>query len=122
MKNDSIITKIKILIISILVLSGMIVVFFIDKELEWGPLKIVSCVIFSIYAFFFIPMIKYIINWFKTLSLEESIYAGYKIGYYGIIGLILMDPIIGIMYYFNKSFKKNKNNGGSTIMVGWYIV
>ena len=56
---------------------------------------------------FFSPMIKYIINWFKTAALEESVYVGYKIGYYGIVGLILIDPIVGVMYYLNIYFHKN---------------
>ncbi len=67
-------------------------------------------------------MIKYICNWFKTLSMDESFMAEYKIGYYRIIGLILIDPIIGIMYYFNKRFRKNKNHNGSfNVMVGSYL-
>lgn len=122
LSNDSIKTKIIILIISIIYVLFVIFLYFIDKELKWSNIKIISCIIFSIYAFFAPPMIKYICNWFKTLSMEESFYAGYKIGYYGIIGLILMDPIIGIMYYFNKKFIKNKNgNGRFIVMVGWYL-
>ena len=66
-------------------------------------------------------MIKYIFNWFKTAALEESVYVGYKIGYYGIVGLVLIDPIVGVMYYLNKYFHKNNRNGNNIIMVGFYI-
>ena len=121
MKNDSLSTKIKVLIVSIILVVGVIIVYFIDKEQRWGIEKIISCVLLSIYAFFFLPMIKYIINWFKTASLEESVYVGYKIGYYGIVGLILIDPIVGVMYYLNKYFHKNNKNGNNIIMVGFYI-
>lgn len=122
MSYDSIYTKIKVLIISIIFVVAVIFVFFLDTELEWSFAKILYCVIFSIFAFFFPPMVKYIINWFKTLSLEESFYAGYKIGYYGIIGLVLIDPIVGIMYYFNKVFKSSGRGNTSLIIVGFYIV
>ena len=121
MKNDSLSTKIKVLIVSIILVAGVIIVYFIDKEQRWGIEKIISCVLLSIYAFFFSPMLKYIINWFKTASLEESVYVGYKIGYYGIVGLILIDPIVGVMYYLNKYFHKNNRNGNNIIMVGFYI-
>ena len=106
---------------SIILVVGVIILYFIDKEQRWGIEKIISCVLLSIYAFFFSPMIKYIINWFKTASLEESVYVGYKIGYYGIVGLILIDPIVGVMYYLNKYFHKNNRNGNNIIMVGFYI-
>ena len=122
MENDSLITKIQILIGSIILVILVVGAFIIDKEVSWGLEKIISCIIVSIYAFFFIPMLKYIINWFKTLSIEEAFYAGYRIGYYGLIGLIIIDPIVGLMYYFNKRFKKNKNNGNNIIIVGWYLV
>lgn len=122
MKYDSFSTKIKVLVISILFVGVIIMAFFYDKELAWGLEKIVSCVILSIFSFFFPPMIKYIINWFKALSVEESFYAGYRIGYYGIIGLVLIDPVIGVMYYFNKRLKKNNVDGGNIILVGWYII
>ena len=121
MKNDSLSTKIKVLIVSIILVAGVIIVYFIDKEQSWGIEKIISCVLLSIYAFFFSPMIKYIINWFKTATLEESVYVGYKIGYYGIVVLILIDPIVGVMYYLNKYFHKNNRNGNNIIMVGFYI-
>ena len=119
--NDTLSTKIKVLIISIILVVGVIVAYFINKEQPWGIEKIISCIIISIYAFFFSPMIKYIINWFRVATLEESFYAGYKIGYHGIIGLILIDPIVGIMYYFDKRFHKNSGNGNNVIIVGFYI-
>ena len=122
MSNDSIITRIKILIMSFLLTGIIILLYFLNKELEWSAFKIVSCVIASVYAFFLIPTIKYIINWFRTLSIDEAFYAGFKIGYYGIALLIILDPIIGIMYYFNKKFKHNSNNGNSIVIVGWYIM
>ena len=121
MKNDSLSTKIKILIVSIILVAGVIIVYSIDKEQRWGIEKIISCVLLSIFAFFFSPMIKYIINWLKTATLEESVYVGYKIGYYGIVVLILIDPIVGVMYYLNKYFHKNNRNGNNIIMVGFYI-
>lgn len=123
MENDSLSTKIKVLIVSIILVAVVIIVYSMDIEQSWGIEKIISCVLLSFYSFFFSPMIKYIFNWFKTASLEESVYVGYKIGYYGIIGLILIDPIVGVMYYLNKYFHKNNSNrnGNNIIMVGFYI-
>ena len=120
MTNDSLFTKIKIFVLSILFTGVIILLYFLDKELEWNVLKIVSCVIVSVYAFFLAPTIKYIINWFKSLSAEEVYYAGFKIGYYGIALLILIDPVIGIMYFCNKKFKHN--GGNKIIIIGWYIM
>ena len=74
----------------------------------------------SIFGVFFSSTIKYIFNWFRNCSVEESIYAGYQIGYYGIVGIILVDPIIGIMYFFNKKLIKH-DGSGNIVMVGWYI-
>lgn len=122
MKMDTLGTKMKVLCTSILLVSFVIVMYFLDKELEWGFEKIISCILISVYAFFLPPTIKYIINWFSTLSMEESFYAGFEIGYYGIIELILIDPFVGMMYYFNKRFTKNSNGGNNIIMVGWYLV
>lgn len=122
MKNDSLITKLKVLIISAVLVTLIVYLYFMDKEEVWNIERIITCVVTSVFIFFFPPMIKYIINWFKTLSVEESVYAGYKLGYYGIGFLILIDPIVGIMYYFNKRFKKNINGGSNIIIVGFYIM
>lgn len=122
MKNDSLITKLKVLIISAVLVTLIVYLYFMDKEEVWDIERIITCVVTSIFTFFFPPMVKYIINWFKTLSVEESVYAGYKLGYYGIGFLILIDPIVGIMYYFNKRFKKNINGGSNIIIVGFYIM
>ena len=122
MKNDSLITKLKVLIISAVLVTLIVYLYFMDKEEVWDIERIITCVVTSVFIFFFPPMVKYIINWFKTLSVEESVYAGYKLGYYGIGFLILIDPIVGIMYYFNKRFKKNINGGSNIIIVGFYIM
>jgi Ca2+/Na+ antiporter len=53
MKNDSLSTKIKVLIVSIILVAGVIIVYSIDKEQSWGIEKIISCVLLSFYAFFF---------------------------------------------------------------------
>ena len=34
---------------------------------------------------------------------------------------VLIDPIVGVMYYLNKYFHKNNRNGNNVIMVGFYI-
>ena len=123
MENDSIKEKLRIFFASIILVVGVIILFITNKELEWGYIKIISCIIACIYVFFLIPMIKYIINWVKTLSFQEAFYAGYKIGYYGIIILVIIDPVVGIMYYFNKKLKMNKNGmWKNIIIVGWYRV
>ena len=122
MKNDSLITKLKVLIISAVLVTLIVYLYFMDKEEVWDIERIITCVVTSVFTLFFPPMVKYIINWFKTLSVEESVYAGYKLGYYGIGFLILIDPIVGIMYYFNKRFKKNINGGSNIIIVGFYIM
>ena len=122
MKNDSLITKLKVLIISAVLVTLIVYLYFMDKEEVWDIERIITCVVTSVFTFFFPPMVKYTINWFKTLSVEESVYAGYKLGYYGIGFLILIDPIVGIMYYFNKRFKKNINGGSNIIIVGFYIM
>ena len=122
MKNDSLITKLKVLIISAVLVTLIVYLYFMDREEVWDIERIITCVVTSVFTFFFPPMVKYTINWFKTLSVEESVYAGYKLGYYGIGFLILIDPIVGIMYYFNKRFKKNINGGSNIIIVGFYIM
>lgn len=122
MKNDSLIKKLKVLIISALLVTLIVYLYFMDREEVWDIERIITCVVTSVFTFFFPPMVKYTINWFKTLSVEESVYAGYKLGYYGIGFLILIDPIVGIMYYFNKRFKKNINGGSNIIIVGFYIM
>ena len=122
MEYDSLITKIKVLIISILLTSVIILSYFIDQESSWEINKIISCIVSSIFTFFFSPMVKYIINWLKTVSLEEAVYAGYKIGYHGMGLLLVIDPVVGTMYYFNKRFKKKNNGNMKMIIVGWYIV
>ena len=122
MKNDSLITKLTVLTISAVLVTLIVYLYFMDTEEVWDIERIITCVVTSVFIFFFPPMIKYIINWFKTLSVEESVYAGYKLGYYGIGFLILIDPIVGIMYYFNKRFKKNINGGSNIIIVGFYIM
>ena len=120
MNNDSIYTKIKVLILSIFFAGIIVLLYFLDRSIAWRTFKIVSCITVSIYAFFLFPTIKYIINWFKTLSTGEAFYAGFKIGYYGIALLILLDPVIGIMYFCNKKFKHN--GGNRIVIVGWYIM
>lgn len=40
MKNDSLSTKIKVLIVSIILVAGVIIVYFIDKEQRLGIEKI----------------------------------------------------------------------------------
>ena len=84
MKNDSIITKIKILTISILIAGTMLSLFILYDDRDWEFEKIFSLIFISLHSFFFPPTIKYIINWFKALSFEEGFYAGFRIGYYGI--------------------------------------
>ena len=91
---------------------------------DYGDSKRLCYVLLQASLHFFPPTVKYIINQFETLSLEETAYAGYKLGYYGIGILVLIDPVVDIKYYFNKFFKIN-NTGGSRIniiIVGWYIV
>ena len=39
MKNDSLSTKIKVLIVSIILVAGVIIVYSIDKEQRWGERK-----------------------------------------------------------------------------------
>ena len=39
MKNDSISTKIKVFIVSIILVAGVIIVYSIDKEQRWGERK-----------------------------------------------------------------------------------
>ncbi len=122
MQNDSIITKIKVLAISIVIVVFVIIAYCLDKELAWGLEKVLSCILISIYAFFLPPTIKYITNWFKNLSVEEAFYEGFRIGYRGLFVLIIIDPFVGAMYYFNKKFIKNNNGGNNIVMVGWYLM
>lgn len=62
MKFDSIITKIRVLMISIIFILLVILTFFLDEERLWGFEKIMLCVVASIFTFFFPPTVKYIIN------------------------------------------------------------
>jgi Ca2+/Na+ antiporter len=53
MENDSLSTKIKVLIVSIILVAVVIIVYSMDIEQSWGIEKIISCVLLSFYAFFF---------------------------------------------------------------------
>lgn len=111
-----------IFISSLLITALVIVMFVTDNNMEWGTSKIVFCIISSFCGFFLAPMLKYIVNWFISLSMEEAVYTGYKIGYYGIALLIILDPLIGYMYYFDKKLTTPRGGGRNIVMVGWYIV
>lgn len=52
MKFDSIITKIRVLMISIIFILLVILIFFLDEERLWGFEKIMLCVVASIFTFF----------------------------------------------------------------------
>ncbi|MCR5705418.1 MAG: hypothetical protein K6G48_01255 [Acholeplasmatales bacterium] len=120
-KKDLIRTKIKILIISILFTIGVIGLFIINTSLKWGVEKVLLCMMTVAYVFFAPPMIRYMINWFKYATLEEAIALGYRIGYSGVGILIFLDPLIGLMYYFDVYFKKNRYSRYRVVLVGWYI-
>ena len=65
MKNDSLITKLKVLIISAVLVTIIVYLYFMDKEEVWDIERIITYVVTSVFTFFFPPMVKYIVNWLK---------------------------------------------------------
>lgn len=118
MERELLITKILVLLVSIILDLLIIVLFFMNKA-AWDSTKLVACIVVSFWAFFIVPTIKYILNWFASLSATEAFYAGFRIGYHGIGVLLVMAPVIGIMYYLDKKLTRKDNS--KMIMVGWYI-
>ena len=93
--------RIMILIASSILTGVLILLFFLDNSLEWNSLKILSCIIVSLWFFFIAPTIRnsYLLN--KEKSLNEWFRMGLSFGASGIIFPILLSPFYGIKYYFN---------------------
>ena len=118
MRNDSFMTKIRVLIIS-LILTGICVGLYFIESLEWQPTKLISCILISSWVFFIAPTAKYLANWFNSISDEETLSSGFKIGYLGIWLLFLIAPLVGIYYFFNRRLEQE--NAVDTILVGFYL-
>jgi len=83
----------------ILMLVG-ILLFFMDTSLEWNYLKILSCIIATIWLFFIPPTIMYYDYKSKNSSMQYNIRLGVLIGSGCFLG-ILIAPIIGTKTYFS---------------------
>lgn len=93
--------KIKILVtlISLLLVIIVVVMYFMDKSLDWNKKKILSCFIISAWVLFIPQMIVYF--WFKVKNsgLEYSTGLGFEIGMRSFLGFILA-PYYGLRFYF----------------------
>ena len=118
MKIDSAMTKVRVLIIS-LILTGICVGLYFIESLEWEATKLISCILIASWVFFIAPTAKYVANWFNSMSDEEALTSGFKIGYLGIGLLFLIAPLVGIYYYFNRRLEQE--NAVDTILVGFYL-
>lgn len=91
--------KIVVFIISILQVAVVTLLYFLDDSLEWGGLKIISCIIVDWWIFFLIPAFVYICLKLKNMSFEKSLAIGAFIGF-NIMLVILIAPYFGAKYYF----------------------
>ena len=93
--------KLLILLLSVIITSIVILLYFLDTSLEWNSYKIVSCVVINIWIFFMIPAIRnsYMLN--KDKSLEEWFKMGLSFGASRISFPILFAPYYGVKYYLN---------------------
>lgn len=91
--------KLVVLFISLAICGLMIYLFFADTSLEWGTLKIISCIIASIWSLFILPTVVYFICKIKNSGMEYSFKVGYQIGSGSLLG-ILIAPYYGIKFYF----------------------
>ncbi len=91
--------KLLVLFTSLALCALIIYLFFADTSLDWGFLKIFSCIIVSIWSLFILPTIVYFIYKIKNSGLEYSFKLGYQIGSSSFLG-ILIAPYYGIKFYF----------------------
>lgn len=106
-KSDCFKTKMSIMITSLLIVLITILLFFMDKSLEWGVEKIVICTVVNIWIFFIIPALRqsYLLNQDKGYA--EWLKMGLQVGAGGICMPILFSPFYGVIYYFNVAKQKN---------------
>lgn len=98
--------KLVFLLISILLCSSMILLYFLDTSLAWGVEKIISCFFVTLWIFFIPPSLRR--AW--LLNQDKSMAEWAMIGYYVVRGIcfpILLAPYNGVRYYFI-DYRKNK--------------
>lgn len=86
-------------LISIIVLGILLVFYFLDNSLEWGPYKIVSCIFVCIWGMFIPQTVTYYFYKIRNSDLTYSFRLGLSLGTRGFIGL-LITPYYGIKFYF----------------------
>lgn len=103
--------KIKLIasIVAILLLVAVILLYNIDKSMNWDSVKIISCILISLWVSFVPQTIIYYFYKIKNSELEYSVKLGYKIGIGAFMGL-LFAPYYGIKFYF-VDLHKLKYNG-----------
>ena len=107
MKNFKI--KSIITIVSILLLTIVIFLYFVDKSMSWNIEKIISCIFISLWVSFLPQMITYYFYKIKNSEIEYSINLGYEIGIRGFLGLLFV-PLYGVKFYF-VDLQRLKYNG-----------
>lgn len=107
MKNFKI--KSIITIVSILLLTIVIFLYFVDKSMSWNIEKIISCIFISLWVSFLPQMITYYFYKIKNSEIEYSINLGYEIGIRGFLGLLFI-PFYGVKFYF-VDLQRLKYNG-----------
>lgn len=99
MNNDNINRQIIILCVSMILVAVVVVLYFADKSFEWANVKIVSCIIASLWIFFIVPALRqsYIEN--ETDDLSVWFEKGLAFGASGICIPALFAPYFGVRYY-----------------------
>ena len=90
--------KLIALVVAFVLVAILLCSFFLDTSLEWGFLKIFSCIVCSIWIFFLPPAILYFVYKMKNSDLEYSAKLGFYIGTGCFIGFLLT-PYYGMKSY-----------------------
>ncbi len=102
MKNDTIRTKIIILLISVMLVVVEVELFMLDASLGWGAIKLISCVIVGLWIVFLVPALRYFYLEHKDEDMEFFADAGVRFGINGLFGPLFMTPYYGMKYYLNR--------------------
>lgn len=90
--------KIEITIVAILFTGFILTLYFFDTSMDWNILKIISCIIISIWSLFLPQTITYFFFKIKNSDLKYSFKLGLSIGAKGFLSFLIM-PYYGIKFY-----------------------
>ena len=99
--EDSFKTRIIYLIISLLITSLVVLLFFIGNN-PWDIYKIIFCIVISILMILSIPSYRYCILYIKHSSFLDGFRLGMLLGLLSIMIPLVGSPYFGIRYLFDK--------------------